>query len=204
MQKLTLFILMAMIALGMNSCKKEAKVEPAKEALESFSVDENASSIVWTAYKTSEKVPVKGTFKKVSATSPDDAATREAVLNGLKFEIPVSSIFTNDSIRDGKLQKFFFEVMDNTASLKGQMTTTDSGKGELSLEMNGLSKQLPFEYTMAQDTIIVNAVMDLNNWQAQAALSSLNEACRVLHSGSDGVPKTWSDVNLLAKIVTVK
>ena len=204
MQKLTFFILSAVLSLGMHSCKKEAKVEPAKEVAENFRVDENASSVAWTAYKTSEKVPVKGTFQKVSATSPAEALSREAVLNGLEFEIPVSSIFTNDSIRDGKLQKFFFEVMDNTASLKGSMKTTAEGKGELSLEMNGMSQELPFEYKMAQDTIVVSAVMDLNNWQAQAALSSLNEACKTLHSGKDGVPKTWSDVNLLAKIVTVK
>ena len=195
---------MTVLSLGMYSCKKEPKEETSKITQESFKVDENASSVEWTAYKTSEKVPVKGTFKKVSATSPAEAKTREEVLNGLQFEIPVSGIFTNDSIRDGKLQKFFFAVMDNTASLKGSMRIDEEGKGQLSISMNGMSQDLPFAYSTELDTVHVTAVMDLNSWQAQEALASLNEACRTLHSGKDGVPKTWSDVNIHAKIVTSK
>ncbi len=69
--------------------------------------------------------------------------------------------------------------------------------------MNGLTKELPFDYEMSQDTILINAPMDLNNWQAQAALESLNQACWELHTGPDGVSKTWNEVLINAKILTV-
>ena len=57
---------------------------------------------------------------------------------------------------------------------------------------------------MSRDTILINASMDLNNWQAQVALESLNQACLELHRGADGVSKTWDEVIINAKILTVK
>ena len=196
-----------MLILGgqLIACKKEKTETPeAEKPAIQFAASEAGSSLQWTAYKTSEKVPVKGTFKEVkivnSKTSEDAAGT----LNELGFEIPVSSIFTNDTIRDGKLQKFFFAVMENSMMLKGKFNVENASSGKLEISMNGLSKSLPFSYEVEQDTIHVSATMDLNEWGAQEALESLNEACKVLHTGSDGVSKTWNDVALNAKILTVK
>ena len=38
--------------------------------------------------------------------------------------------------------------------------------------------------------------MDVNNWNAGKALASLNEVCKLLHTGADGISKTWSEVTL--------
>ncbi len=196
-----------MLVLGgqLISCKKEkASTTEAEKPELQFKASEAGSSMEWTAYKTSEKVPVKGTFKNVRIVSSKPGENPAGALNDLGFEIPVNSIYTNDSIRDGKLQKFFFAVMENSMTLKGKFNVESDNSGKLEVSMNGLSKSLPFNYEVDQDTIRVSATMDLNEWGAQAALESLNEACKVLHTGSDGVSKTWNDVALNAKILTVK
>jgi hypothetical protein len=187
------------------SCKNEKSGSTEVEKpVAQFNVSEAGSSMEWTAYKTSDKVPVKGTFKEIRVVSSNGGDNAAGALSDLGFEIPVRSIFTNDSIRDGKLQKFFFAVMENSMTLKGKFNVETETSGKLEISMNGLSKTLPFDYKVEQDTIHVNATMDLNDWGAQAALESLNEACKVLHTGSDGVSKTWNDVALNAKILTVK
>ncbi len=187
------------------ACKNEksSQVETEKPVVQ-FQASEQGSSMEWTAYKTTDRVPVKGSFKDIRIVSSKPGEDAAGTLSDLGFEIPVNSIFTNDTIRDGKLKKFFFAVMENSMTLKGKFNVETESSGKLEISMNGLSKTLPFDYEVDQDTIHVNATMDLNEWGAQAALESLNEACKVLHTGPDGVSKTWNDVALNAKILTVK
>jgi hypothetical protein len=35
--------------------------------------------------------------------------------------------------------------------------------------------------------------MNLENWDALAAVASINKACEALHTGKDGISKTWSE-----------
>ena len=42
----------------------------------------------------------------------------------------------------------------------------------------------------------MKATMNVTNWNASDALSSLNKVCIDLHRGADGVSKTWSEVGL--------
>jgi len=186
------------------SCGKDKKTVEKEPEAKSYSIDAEHSTVQWTAYKTTDKLPVKGTFKEIEILKMNDGATPSSALDGLDFEIPVASIFSKDTIRDAKLNKFFFAVMENTLTLKGLFTVENENKGNLVLTMNGLTKNLPFTYTMSQDTILVNAKMDLNAWEAQDAVASLHEACLALHTGPDGVSKTWDEVGISAKILTVK
>ena len=94
--------------------------------------------------------------------------------------------------------------MENTLSLKGVFSVENETKGNLALTMNGLTKDLPFSYEMSRDTILINTKMDLNIWQTQAALESLHQACLALHTGPDGVSKTWDEVAISAKILTIQ
>jgi polyisoprenoid-binding protein YceI len=203
MKKPLHFSLLLSFALLIISCGKEKKVSDTSAPSVTYSIDAEHSKVQWTAYKTTAKVPVKGTFKEIKINKSIEGASASAALEGLEFEIPVSSIFSKDTIRDAKLNTFFFAVMENTLNLKGSFKIDSENSGTLALTMNGLTKELPFDYEMSQDTILINAPMDLNNWQAQAALESLNQACLELHTGPDGVSKTWNEVLINAKILTV-
>ncbi|MGI9532692.1 YceI family protein [Lutimonas sp.] len=204
MKKIIHFSLFLVIAISIIACgKSEKQKEAAKEEI-TYMVDAANSSVQWTGYKTTDKVPVKGTFKEINITESKPAATATSSLEGLTFEIPVSSIYSKDSIRDGKLKKFFFAIMENTLSLKGSFSIKDESHGNVAISMNGLTKDLPFTYEMSKDTIIINGKMDLNNWGAEEALGSLHEVCLELHTGADGISKTWDEVGIEAKILTVK
>lgn len=204
MKKLFNFILILVFPLFILSCNKEKKTTETPAPSLTYSIDSKNSSVQWTAFKTTAKVPVKGTFKEVNILKSTEGSSASDALEGLEFEIPVSSIFSKDTIRDGKLNKFFFNVMENTLYLKGGFKIEGEDKGSISLTMNGLTKDLPFDYEMRQDTIVINATMDLNNWQAQAAIASINQACLELHKGPDGVSKTWDEVLINAKILAVQ
>ena len=62
------------------------------------------------------------------------------------------------------------------------------------ITMNGITERLDFVYTIADKVFQLDATMDLNKWNAQKAIESINEACKELHKGSDGISKTWDEV----------
>ena len=204
MKYLLNFSLIFIFSILLVSYAKEKKATHSSESPAIYSIDPKNSTVQWTAFKTSAKVPVKGIFNEIKINKSNEGSSPSAALEGLEFEIPVSSIFSKNPIRDAKLNKFFFAVMENSLHLKGSFKIENQEKGKLSLTMNGLTKDLPFDFEMSQDTIIISASMDLNNWQAQAALESINQACLELHRGADGVSKTWDEVLINAKILAVK
>lgn len=198
MKKSIFLSLFVLIAISVISCKNEKKNEEAKPVAPSkgYTIDPSASSINWTAYKTTDKVPVKGQFTKFSIENSKKGSTQKEALNGLKFEIPVSSLFTKDTIRDGKLKKFFFGEMINTSVISGTLHMDDENSGKAELTMNGLTQSLPFTYAINDNLVNIEAVMNLDNWKAQAALEALNLACLDLHKGADGISKTWNEVKI--------
>ena len=190
---------MAVFALALTtSCKSDKKETPAAEApvekTEQFVIKPEGTTVNWTAYKTTEKTPVSGVFTTLNFDAHSGSSVQEA-LNGVSFSIPVSTIFSKDSIRDGKLQKFFFNVMSDTEFLKGTLKTTSATEAVASITMNGETHDLPLTYTVADDRrVSLSGVMQLKDWNALDALATLHKACEVLHTGADGVSKTWEEV----------
>ncbi len=189
-------VLFVLIALTISSCKKTKK-EEAKEATKSYTIDAKTTTINWTAFKTTDKVPVKGKFTEITLNQKKANTPIEA-LNAVKFSIPVASIFTKDTIRDGKLRKFFFGKMVETKNIIGSFSLKENNIGELMLTMNGMTKSVPVTYEIKNQLATIEGTLDLDNWQAQTALKALNSACKDLHSGKDGIPKTWSEVKIEA------
>ncbi|GGG89361.1 hypothetical protein GCM10011416_02190 [Polaribacter pacificus] len=196
MRKLILFALCISASTLFVSCKSETKKEPiqSKEKAAAFSLKTAKNTIGWTAYKTTEKIGVKGEFKKVNITKNGDGNSIKEAIEAAEFSIPVSSIFTNLSDRDFKLRKFFFGAMDNTSLLSGTLHLDDDKKGHAMITMNGTTERLDFDYSISGKTFQLDAIMDLNKWNAQKAIEAINEACKELHKGSDGITKTWSEV----------
>lgn len=204
MKKILILCFVTMFSFLLFACGKEKKPTENTEANDVYVIDAANSSVQWTAYKTTDKLPVKGTFKEINITASNDGKSSVEAIEGLEFEIPVSSIFTKDTIRDHKINKFFFAVMDNTLSLKGVFSVENETQGNLALTMNGMTQDLPFTYETSKDTIMIGTKMDLNVWGAQTAVESLNQVCLELHKGPDGVSKTWDEVAISAKILTKK
>lgn len=193
-------ILFFALALSLASCKnekKESKTEASPEATTAvkYVVKPAGTSVKWTAYKTTEKLPVGGEFKILKFENKTGATPEEA-LNNLSFSIPVSSVFTNDgtNTRDGKIKASFFGAMLDTEFLKGTIKY-NNGAYSAAITMNGVTNDLPLEVKITEERrVVMTGVMNLKDWNALEALESLNKVCFDLHKGADGVSKTWEDV----------
>jgi hypothetical protein len=195
MKKIIALSLLILTTFSFTSCKKKVKSET-KSIENLLSVDAKTTIVNWTAYKTTSKVPVKGQFSDLIIENPIKASTSMEALNGLKFSIPIRSLITNDTIRDGKLKKFFFGTLKNTNLITGTISMDTETSGSVTITMNGISQVLPIVCNISEQTVAIEALMNLDNWKAQAAIEALNAACKDLHTGDDGITKTWSDVKI--------
>ncbi len=197
------FLLITVLVLSFSACKN-TKNDAVKTDDTGFTIVDSTATIKWTAYKTSEKLPVSGVFKTIEITKSKQALTAELALDSLQFNIPVSSLFSNNPERDGKLVNLFFGVMENTSVLTGTIHLEGDKMGSLEVLMNGVTKSLPLTFTSAGDTIHFKGVMNLPDWNIGEAFDSLKKACFDLHKGKDGISKTWDDVLIEASIVVKK
>jgi len=180
----------------------EKKAEMARS--EKFNLVKDSTKVSFTAYKTTEKVPVGGQFTKINITKAGEGDSALEAMNGTEFSIPVSSLFTNDATgtRDPKILEFFFGVMENTELISGVFKVSGDRKCSIDVTLNGETKNIPLDYEMdGDDRFAFNGVMNLENWDALGAVTSINKACEVLHTGKDGVSKTWSEVAVKAVVL---
>ncbi|GAB1307441.1 hypothetical protein KH5_01240 [Urechidicola sp. KH5] len=187
MKKTFAFCLLLSVMIGFQSCKKEVK-NPEKKQATLTNID-----LKWTAYKTTDKVGVSGTFKEINTSNLDGANIQE-IVDGTEFSIPVSSVFTNLEDRDNKLKQFFFGVMETTSLLSGTIKVTDTNNAVATIKMNNATADLPLKMSITDTEVSLKGIMNLEDWNALGAIESINKACFELHKGSDGVSKTWNDV----------
>ncbi|MEP5253936.1 YceI family protein [Winogradskyella rapida] len=189
---------LVILTLGLTSCKEEKK-EVKTESTETvdnavkYVIKPNATSVKWTAYKTTEKVPVGGEFSTLNFDAKEGATPQEA-LNNLEFAIPIENLFTKDESRDLKIKTSFFGSMLNTEFIKGKIKYIDNAY-VAEITMNGVTADLPLEVSITDERrVSLKGVMQLKDWNALGALEALNKVCFDLHKGADGVSKTWEEV----------
>jgi hypothetical protein len=191
------------VALFTTSCKKEEKneeiVEPTLE-VSGLKIITDSTKVNWTAFKTTEKIAVGGSFKSIELKDTKTGETPEEVLEGAAFSIPVSSLYTNNPDRDSKLLKFFFGTLKNTELLAGTLNFRDN-KCYMTLTMNDVTKQIVTEYTFENKVFTLNATLNLVEFGGEKAVAAINEACLELHKGKDGVSKTWELVDIKGSVL---
>lgn len=195
MKKIYVLSLILLIMVFVSSCKKNEKKE-VNQVEKTYSVIADSTKINWTAYKTTAKVPVNGQFADITIENVKKDSTALGALNGLKFKIPVSSLITNDTIRDKKLKEYFFGAMKNSSVITGTVHINKDNASTVDLTLNGITRELPIAYIVADNKVTIIGNMELDNWQAKVALEALNVVCKDLHTGDDGITKTWSDVKI--------
>jgi len=196
MKKLSTLALVLFVAFQLTSCgsdKKEDKKDK-KASTAAFVLSDAKSKVEWTAYKFTEKTPVKGQFRKVNVTGGGEGNTVKEAINNAEFSIPISSVFTMNTDRDYKIKKFFFGIMKDPELLSGKLMIENDSMGYADLTMNGISDKLPFKYTIDGKKFSMTTSMDVLNWNAKSSIDSLNAVCKDLHKGLDGISKLWSEV----------
>ena len=149
-------------------------------------------SVNWTAFKTPMKKGVNGTFKSVVYKGTAKAKTLTELFKGAQVMIQTNNVDSGNAGRDAKLVQFFFNQMDGQM-LEARILDMDETMKIVLVEvmMNGKGLNVPMAYRYEKGLFSAEGVIDLGDFKALDALTSINRACYDLHDG-----KTWQDVNI--------
>ena len=165
-----------------------------------YSYNSANTKLDWTAYKFLSKAGVGGTFNRIDVESMDNAADPVALIESLKFSIPINSVETNDQGRNGKIQEFFFGSLASTDLLTGSVVSLgDNNIAVMEITMNEITQNVEGDYTLEGSTFTWNTEINVNEWNAEAGLNALNEECKDLHTdyeNGDTESKLWPDVTI--------
>lgn len=166
-----------------------------------YSIDPSTAVVKWTGFKTPEKIGVDGEFKSYTLTGyHDNAASIPDMILDTEITLDVSSTKTGDEARDGKIVNSFFGTMMNTDSIVAKVIGIEGsteGLVQLEIKMNDVAIIQEAEWVYREDLgmLIFKGVVNIPDWNAQAALDKLTEVCFEKHQGI-----TWSDVEVRANL----
>lgn len=187
-----------------SACSGETTNEKEEKAACTYSFDQSASTLEWTAYKFTDKTPVKGSFNEIQFDGLNSAENTKDLIQSLSFTIETSSVETQNEERNGKIVKLFFGTI-GTAQITGKVKSLGAdGKATVSIAMNNITKDVKGEYTLDGEQFSFTSSIDVLDWSAAKGIEELNTACKDLHKGKDGVSKLWSEVGLSFTTTVVK
>jgi len=205
----TLVLALVLLTSCQDNHKKASEQQPkTTEKLQSaqWILDEDSSSVHWTGYKTTGKIPVKGVFKTFKIKGVKPATDLVSALQNAQAEINIYSIFSDNEERDNKLIGKLFENMTDTQNIYARIEKieADGQSAMMTINMNAHEKTVPVQLQIDENTgkISLNGKIDLlKDFEANNALEQFHKACFNKHKGEDGVSKTWSEVGFSAELV---
>jgi len=199
------FGLLSTLLLSCN-CSEDKTAETVVETVEVCTFNYNAESTVigWTAFKFTEKKGVSGVFDKAEVLIANPSQDMLQTLAGASFTIPVSSINSNNPVRDEKLKNSFFGTMESTEIISGVVKSISDSEAIIEITMNGQSKD--YTGTVSTDGLKVSfsTTLNMTDFEAQHAIDSLNIVCSAEHTSEDGSSKLWSEVDINVETTLVK
>jgi polyisoprenoid-binding protein YceI len=199
MKKLNLYFVIILLFIGLASCggDKKASEDESQEEKSCFYSYNSASTVLeWTAFKFTEKKGVVGTFNKITIEGMEKSDDPKKMIESLRFSIETTSVETQNEERNGKIVKLFFGTI-TTPMITGRVKSlSDNGKATIEIEMNKMKKDVVGQYTLEDGMFNFSATIDVLNWNAGNGITTLNTACKDLHTGADGKSKLWSEVDL--------
>lgn len=201
MKKSIIVFTFVSLITGLTGCQGKSDTEQTEETTNKesscvYSYNAEQSVLEWTAFKFTEKTPVKGTFNEINIEGMENSTDPKKMIESLKFSIPTASVETQNEDRNGKIAKLFFGTIA-TETISGEVKSlSDNGKAVIQIEMNKIKKEVMGDYTLEGGKFTFNATIDVLNWNAGSGITTLNTACKDLHTGADGKSKLWSEVDL--------
>ena len=203
-----------MISVFMYSCGGNEDAAPQENAAYvidkncTFSYDENASSLKWTAFKTTDRIAVGGSFDSVLVTFTDTSYSPKQALRNASFTIFTNSVFTDNAARDETIRKFFFSQLKGDGTIIGEVKSVEgddsAGGGTVKLKLNEVTRDIGFKYTISGNEIVFTTKINLNSFEGGEAVASLNTNCNEVHKGPDGISKLWPDLEIEVKASLIK
>ncbi|SDD89089.1 YceI-like domain-containing protein [Riemerella columbipharyngis] len=200
-KKISYAVLMAgmlLISCGKKNQEDNNAAAPVAQGDQKLKPIADSLKVDWTAYKTTDKVPVKGHFTSIKLEKVSEGNSIEDIMNSAEFSINSMELATGNDGRDEKLKKSFFGLMDEPGVIKGKLNFNDN-QWTVSLTMNGVTvDNVPAQVEIKDQKFTLNTTIKLEDFKAIKVLNALNEICHDLHKGPDGISKTWDVVDVSA------
>lgn len=196
--------LLSAILISCNSAEtpQEEVVETVEVCTYNYSAD--STVIGWTAFKFTEKKGVSGVFDQSEVLIANESEDMLQTLAGASFTIPVSSINSNNPVRDEKLKNSFFGVMESTEIISGLVKSISDSEAVVEITMNGQSRDYTGTVTTDGLKVSFSTTINMTDFEAQYAVDSLNTVCSAEHTSEDGSSKLWSEVDINVETLLVK
>jgi hypothetical protein len=168
----------------------------------------NVPTFSWTAYKTTDKVAVSGWFNDVKLEyGVKDQEVKfvplKEILEGASFLIKSHSVASGNPERDATLVKSFFKLFSDD-TISGKVVKVDDDFFTVDIQMNGEKRPIIFNYKIdSSNMLTASSNIDMLEFALKKPYESISSACKSLHTGADGVAKTWSTVSLDIKVPVV-
>lgn len=153
-----------------------------------YSVTE--SKVMWTAFKTPQKVGVNGGFTKFNLTT-SAAKDKVELIKKATFNIDTTSINTGNPGRDNTIRNNFFTSKKKPMTIKGHVISATQEATTALIEIDGTKKEVVFKNTITDDKLLLEGSIDVLDFKLNSNFNALHKACKALHEG-----KTWTDVNI--------
>ncbi len=160
-----------------------------------YSYKPDSLKIEWTAYKFTEKKGVLASFPVFTLDAPASANSAQELFEKTSIEIDPQGLESGDPGRNDNLKKYFFKKMIGT-KIKGQIVSFSPAISKVKIDMNGVSKVVPFRMKIEGAKYVAETDIDIMDFKMKKSLEAINKDCYELHKGSDGKSKTWSAVSL--------
>ncbi|NPA43018.1 MAG: hypothetical protein GXO27_03195 [Chlorobi bacterium] len=187
-----------------NSPTSEAAPSSARVSTRPPSYELDTAYMQWTAFKTTAKIPVEGTFTQTRWDLKRRVNRPEEFVERAYFKTLTSSVHTGNPERDRTIFEGLFARMIEGKIIEARTASLDTASQtvRIAIRMNGKEVLVPFKYRITGDTLLTaeGSVDLLKDFGAAGPFQSLHEACKDQHTGEDGISKTWTDVDLKAFI----
>ena len=195
------------------SCKSGPEREPVKvntnidkelnvdqEGLYSF--NSSKTKIIWNGFKTTDRIKVTGQFESFKSSRDGlEYNTLEELVNGLDFSISTASSVSGDPVRDMNLKDYFFRQLTKNFTLNGTLGLPKGGSIPVTFNTLLGSKNVDLDFTFENNIVEIKGIIDIGvDLGGVLAYDSIHEKCEQLHTGGDGVSKTWTEVEVLVKV----
>lgn len=173
-----------------------------------YSFQAAETKLGFAAFKFTEKARVEAKFDSFLVLGKPTGKNLSDLARKVKFKIDVNSVNSGNPERDGKIKKFFFGEMRNTSEITGYFRNVKInagvGQGELIVKMNQQERSIPIQIHLKEDKLELKGTMDVLQWNGRASIEALNKECSSLHTGTDGISKLWSEVEIFLTTTITK
>ena len=179
----------------------------------SYKLDMTAenTAVNWIGYKTNQKIAVSGSFREFSTDRENKSFNSiDELVDGLNFSISSLSSSSGDPIRDLNLRDYFFKYLTDNFKIKGTLGRPVNDSIDVSFNILSEDKTVRFAYSTYLTTskysnkiIQIKGKLDLLNQFNEEAFNSIHKQCFDLHKGSDGISKTWEEVDVYIKVLVI-